>query len=161
MPRYRKLTQEDKEEKDGLSEQLKRKGEALDNATEQFNNEIARLWETVETAINEYNKALKNSKKFVDRIECDRTGRCEFFSQNWWESPKQGTVADWSDKWQEYSNKIEDVALDCPEIDFPSAVASTNEAFDALPPEIKDPDPKEKVLKFQGRRVVGIIRRRV
>ncbi|PZV06982.1 MAG: hypothetical protein DCF22_22805 [Leptolyngbya sp.] len=162
MMRYnRKLTQKEEEKKDGLSKHLKRKGKALDNAVEQFNDEIARLWESVETAIEEYNKALEKSKSFADEMVCKREEVYEKSSPRWRESPEADTFTAWLREWQNYLNTIEDVPLDCPEHDTSATVASINKAFDALPHEIEDPNPTEEVLIFKGRRVVGTTRRRV
>lgn len=156
MTRYRELAQKEKEEKDDLSEQLKRQGEALNKTVEQFNEEISRLWETVETAINKYNVVLEKSKLFVDEIICKKDEVREKFSEEWKESPEADTFAAWLREWQSYIDDNQDVSIDfsedCSEIDTPNT-ASINKAFDELPLEIEDPNPKEKVSKFKRRRV--------
>jgi uncharacterized coiled-coil DUF342 family protein len=136
MRRFRNLNDQELQIQSQLLNQLKDKGNVLNEAIEEFNSQleeaITELWGRVESAIEEYNEVASKANEFVGKIQEEQQQYFDGREEKWKESDTGNSYQDWMNAWE---IEVEEIALNSPSLEV-EAVEIDHETFSDLPQKV-------------------------
>lgn len=136
MRRFRNLNDQELQVQSQLLNQLKDKGNVLNEAIEEFNSQleeaITELWGRVESAIEEYNEVASKANEFVGKIQEEQQQYFDDREEKWKESDTGKSYQDWMNAWE---IEVEEIDLNSPSLEV-EAVEIDHETFSDLPQKV-------------------------
>jgi uncharacterized coiled-coil DUF342 family protein len=136
MRRFRNLNDQELQIQSQLLNQLKDKGNVLNEAIEEFNSQleeaITELWGRVESAIEEYNEVASKANEFVGKIQEEQQQYFDGREEKWKEIDTGNSYQDWMNAWE---IEVEEIALNSPSLEV-EAVEIDHETFSDLPQKV-------------------------
>jgi hypothetical protein len=108
-----KLSKSEAARRDELARALAEKADALRAKIEGYNDAMAKCWEAVACAVEEYNYALADARSFVEEVHTQRQGEYDDKSERWQEGERGEAAAAWLGEWEQPD--LDDVELGEPE----------------------------------------------
>jgi len=103
MRRFRNLNEEESQIQSQLLNQLKDKGDVLNEAIAEFNSQleeaITKLWGQVENAVEECSEVVRKANGFVQKIQKEQQQYYDDREEKWKESDAGNSYQDWISAW--------------------------------------------------------------
>ncbi len=136
MRRFRNLNEEESQIQRQLLNQLKDKGDVLNEAIAEFNSQleeaITKLWGQVENAVEEYSEVASKANGFVQKIQKEQQQYYDDREEKWKESDAGNSYQDWISAWE---IEVEEIALNSPSLEV-EAIEIDRETFSNLPQKV-------------------------
>jgi hypothetical protein len=109
-----KLTKEQSERIAELAGVAQEKGEALQQAIEEFNEKIEEMFAPVEQAVEAMNEVQSEIRSYVEEMVGDWRAEWEDKSDKWQESEKGTATSAWIDEWEQWA-ELDEISVEKPE----------------------------------------------
>lgn len=87
---------------------------AMITAIEEFNGQVAHLFDSVQAAIDAHNAAVEALSSTLIDIGADQRSEFDEKSEKWQESERAGAILEWLEKYEEA--EFEEVSIEVPQI---------------------------------------------
>jgi hypothetical protein len=104
-----------KKERDRLAAEIAAKGQAMQEAIEEFNSAVNDAYMELAEEVGAFNVAIEEARNWVDGVAGDMESCFSDRSEKWQESTAGANYQAWLDAWLEVSGELVDVTVEQPE----------------------------------------------